>query len=92
MFAFHGQFDEEFDGPQAGTWSRDVDTVTDGKFIFVDKTATLSVTNILIDIKKHFTKIYFHSLEKKYISGPLLSTRENIITKLMEYMRQKVIK
>lgn len=47
LFAFHGKLNEEMEGLEAGTWSRDIVKVKDGRWIFRDRQATLKPGDVL---------------------------------------------
>ncbi|XP_055913520.1 uncharacterized protein LOC129947111 [Eupeodes corollae] len=43
LFAFHGKLNEKMNGLEAGKWSRDVTTVTNGRFVFADRYTSLKI-------------------------------------------------
>lgn len=42
LFAFHGKINEEMNGREAGTFSRDILKAKDGRWTFYDKSAKLN--------------------------------------------------
>ncbi|XP_067636909.1 gram-negative bacteria-binding protein 3 [Eurosta solidaginis] len=47
LFAFHGKLNEEMDGLEAGTWSRDITKPKNGRWIFRDRTTQLKFGDTL---------------------------------------------
>lgn len=47
LFAFHGQLNEEMDGREGGTYSRDILKPKNGRWTFVDKSTKLKKGDIL---------------------------------------------
>ncbi|KAL0822272.1 hypothetical protein ABMA28_004387 [Loxostege sticticalis] len=43
LFAFHGKLNEEMEGLEAGTWSRDITQVKNGRWTFRDRNAELKI-------------------------------------------------
>lgn len=47
LFAFHGKLNEELNGLEAGTWSRDITKERNGRFTFYDRDAELKIGDVL---------------------------------------------
>lgn len=47
LFAFHGKLNEELNGLEAGTWSRDITKAINGRFTFYDRDAALKIGDVL---------------------------------------------
>lgn len=47
VFAFHGKLNEEFVDLEAGTWSKDITKVENGRFTFEDNEAVLKDGDVL---------------------------------------------
>lgn len=47
LFAFHGKLNEELNGLEAGTWSRDITKARNGHFTFYDRDASLKIGDVL---------------------------------------------
>ncbi|XP_004518426.1 gram-negative bacteria-binding protein 3 [Ceratitis capitata] len=47
LFAFHGKLNEEMEGLEAGTWSRDIVKVKNGRWTFRDREARLALGDTL---------------------------------------------
>ncbi|XP_062131163.1 gram-negative bacteria-binding protein 3 [Drosophila sulfurigaster albostrigata] len=47
LFAFHGKLNEEFDGLEAGRWSRDIPNARRGRWTFRDRETVLKVGDTL---------------------------------------------
>ncbi|KAL7738101.1 hypothetical protein ACLKA6_006448 [Drosophila palustris] len=47
LFAFHGKLNEDFDGLEAGRWSRDIPSAKRGRWTFRDRETVLKVGDTL---------------------------------------------
>uniref|UniRef100_A0A1A9WPY0 CBM39 domain-containing protein n=1 Tax=Glossina brevipalpis TaxID=37001 RepID=A0A1A9WPY0_9MUSC len=47
LFAFHGKLNEEMNGLEAGTWSRDIVQPKDGHWVFFDRNTKLKPGDVL---------------------------------------------
>lgn len=47
LFAFHGKLNEELNGLEAGTWSRDITKAINGRFTFYDRDAELKIGDVM---------------------------------------------
>ncbi|EDV96213.1 gram-negative bacteria-binding protein 3 [Drosophila grimshawi] len=70
LFAFHGKLNEEMEGLEGGTWSRDIVKAKNGRWTFRDRQATLKPGDIIY----YWTYVIYNGLGYRYDDGAFTVT------------------
>ncbi|XP_065362264.1 gram-negative bacteria-binding protein 3-like [Calliphora vicina] len=73
LFAFHGKLNEEMDGLEAGTWSRDILKPKDGRWIFRDRLTKLKLGDTLY----YWTYVIYNGLGYREDDGVFVVRQYN---------------